>query len=301
MRNTFVNELTELAKTNDRIVLVIGDLGYNVIEVFADTHPHRFFNAGVAEQNMMSMCAGLASEGFQVFAYSIANFSTFRCAEQLRNDVDYHRLPVTAVSIGGGVSYGTLGYSHHAVQDFALVRSMPNMLIAAPGDPFETIACTRYLVENPQPSYLRLGKGRDPKVHADVPAVRPGQWVPVREGSAESSHAAVLSTGGALPYCAKELDVAVRDGKPSPALFSMPLWGAAHKRNQADQVREWDQVTTAEDHLLDAGFGSWMMEALAANDPSQLLKMQTRGLRSEVSGNVGTQNDLMSASGFLPI
>jgi transketolase len=298
VRNTFVNELTELAKTNDRIVLVIGDLGYNVIEVFADTHPDRFFNAGVAEQNMMSMCAGLASEGFHVFAYSIANFSTFRCAEQLRNDVDYHRLPVTAVSIGGGVSYGTLGYSHHAVQDFALIRSMPNMLIAAPGDPFETIACTRYLVENPQPSYLRLGKGRDPKVHTDVPVVSPGQWVPVREGSTGS---AVLSTGGALPYCAKEFDVAHQGGSSTSALLSMPLWGAAHKSQQAESAKQWETVTTAEDHLLDAGFGSWMMEALAANDPSQLLKMRTRGLRSEVSGNVGTQNDLMSASGFLPI
>ena len=92
----------------------------------------------------------MASEGYHVFTYSIANFPTFRCAEQIRNDVDYHRLPVTVVSVGGGLAYGALGYSHHAVQDYALMRTLPNMLIAAPGDPMEVRACMRYLVANPQ-------------------------------------------------------------------------------------------------------------------------------------------------------
>src|ERR1043165_5258230 len=109
MRNEFVDELTREARRNPRVFLIVGDLGYSVVEPFAREFPDRFINAGVAEQGMTGMAAGLASEGFQVFTYSIANFPTFRCAEQFRNDVAYHGFPVTAVAVGGGVSYGNLG------------------------------------------------------------------------------------------------------------------------------------------------------------------------------------------------
>ena len=143
MRNAFIEELVALARVNSQIALVVGDLGYSVIEPFAKEFPDRFINAGVSEQNMTGLAAGMASEGYHVFTYSIANFPTFRCAEQIRNDVAYHNLPVTVVAVGGGLAYGALGYSHHAVQDFALIRSMPNMLIAAPGDPHEVRACMR--------------------------------------------------------------------------------------------------------------------------------------------------------------
>jgi len=139
------------------------------VEPFADQFPDRFINAGVAEQNMTGLAAGMASEGYHVFTYSIANFPTFRCAEQIRNDVDYQQLAVTVVAVGGGLAYGALGYSHHAVQDYALMRMMPNTLIAAPGDPMEVRACMRYLVANPQPSYLRLGKAGEPSFHGQVP------------------------------------------------------------------------------------------------------------------------------------
>ena len=158
MRNAFIHELVNLASSNDRIALIVGDLGFSVVEPFADCFPDRFINAGVAEQNMMGLAAGMASEGYHVFVYSIANFPTFRCAEQTPNDVDYHRLPVTVVAVGGGLAYGNLGYSHHAVQDYALMRLFPNMLIAAPGDTMEVRACLRHLTSYPQPSYIRLGK-----------------------------------------------------------------------------------------------------------------------------------------------
>ncbi|MDA9308784.1 transketolase family protein, partial [Amylibacter sp.] len=115
MRNTFITMLTNYAKINDKIFLIVGDLGYSVVEEFAELFPKRFINAGVAEQNMIGLAAGIASEGYHVFCYSIANFPTFRCAEQIRNDVSYHNFPVTIVAVGGGVAYGNLGYSHHAV------------------------------------------------------------------------------------------------------------------------------------------------------------------------------------------
>jgi transketolase len=158
MRNTFIKRLIEAAVINNKIVLMVGDLGYSVIEEFQKKFPDRFYNAGISEQNMASMAAGLASEGFHVFIYTIANFPTLRCAEQLRNDVGYHNLPVTVVAVGGGLSYGNLGYSHHAIQDFGLMRLFPEFEILSPGDPLETEMCLNYLLDNPGPSYLRLKK-----------------------------------------------------------------------------------------------------------------------------------------------
>ena len=177
MRDMFIKELVLHARKNDNIALIVGDLGFSVVEPFAKEFPERFINAGVAEQNMTGIAAGMASEGYHVFTYSIANFPTFRCAEQIRNDIDYHNLPVTIVSVGGGLVYGNLGYSHHAVQDYALLRSLPNMLIVAPGDSLEVKACLRFLIANPQPSYLRLGKTVESSFHTNVPEVKPGHWV----------------------------------------------------------------------------------------------------------------------------
>jgi len=135
MRNTFIASLVEIAESNKNICFMTGDLGYGAVEPFMAKHPNRFINAGIAEQNMAGMAAGLAMAGKHVFTYSIGNFPTFRCAEQLRNDVDYHELSVTTVSIGGGLAYGALGYSHHTIQDYGLVRLLPNTIILSPCDP----------------------------------------------------------------------------------------------------------------------------------------------------------------------
>jgi transketolase len=135
MRTTFIQELIAQARKNPKIFLVVGDLGYSVIEPFAQEFPERFLNAGVAEQNMTGVAAGLASEGFHVFTYSIANFPTLRCLEQIRNDICYHNFPVTIVSVGAGMAYGNLGYSHHSVQDLAIMRTLPNLTLLSPADP----------------------------------------------------------------------------------------------------------------------------------------------------------------------
>ena len=128
MRTEFIKNLIAHAKNKKNIFLLVADIGYGVVEEFQKEFPDRFMNVGVAEQNMTGIAAGLASEGYHVFTYSIANFPTFRCAEQIRNDIDYHNLPVTIVSAGAGVGYGSLGYTHHAIQDYSLIRSFPNNL-----------------------------------------------------------------------------------------------------------------------------------------------------------------------------
>lgn len=287
MRTAFIEELILLARKNPQIFLVVGDLGYSVVEPFAREFPDRFLNAGVAEQNMTGMAAGMASEGFHVFTYSIGNFPTFRCAEQIRNDIAYHNLPVTVVSVGGGVAYGNLGYSHHAVQDYALMRSFPNMLIAAPGDPMEVRACLLYLVANPQPSYLRLGKAGEPIFHHSVPKVAPGKWLPVHAGPKKKN--LILSTGGAL-------STALKWAKKSPfsdySVYSVPLWGMQYKDKQKQLAEKWRQIITAEDHLKDGGFGSWLLEALS-ECPKLHKKLIIRALNPTICGMVAGQKALM--------
>jgi len=286
MRDAFIDELVALAEANPQIALVVGDLGFNVIEPFADRFPDRFINAGVAEQNMTGLAAGMASEGFHVFTYSIANFPTFRCAEQIRNDVDHHRLPVTVVAVGGGVAYGALGYSHHAVQDYALMRSMPNMTIAAPGDPVETRACLRWLVANPGPSYLRLGKAGEPRFHASIPQIEPGEWLRVRDGDEDS---VMLSTGAALGAAI------ARAG--DNAVYSMPLWGMAAKPLQRAQVSRRASVTTFEDHLPDGGFGSWLAESVAGTEAAA--RLSPVALSPEVCDHVASQAALNRLGGLV--
>src|SRR5438876_10795973 len=137
MRGAFRDAICELAADDERIWLLTGDLGYTVLEPFYERFPARFVNVGVAEQNMTGVATGLALEGRIVFTYSIANFPTLRCLEQVRNDVCYHEANVKIVSIGGGFSYGALGISHHATEDLAIFRALPNMAVVAPCDLWE--------------------------------------------------------------------------------------------------------------------------------------------------------------------
>ncbi len=293
MRNAFIEELVSLAKTNDNIILMVGDLGFSVVEPFRDLFPHRFFNAGVAEQNMMGMAAGLASEGCHVFVYSIANFPTFRCAEQIRNDVAYHQLPVTIVAVGGGLAYGNLGYSHHAVQDYGLIRSMPNMLISAPGDPMEVRACLRYLTEHPQPSYLRLGKAGEVCLHDSIPNLEPGLWKRLSNKKNLASKA-ILTTGNGLQIAHNWQQV----GKYQDYdLYSLPLWGMTCKSDQKRQVEKFEHLITVEDHLLDAGFGSWLLESLTLA-PHLLTRISPKALDPLVCGLVASQSELQIAGGL---
>lgn len=292
MRNAFMEELVSAAEYNEKIVLVVGDLGFGVVEPFAERFPRRFFNAGVAEQNMMGLASGLASEGFQVFVYSIGNFPTYRCAEQIRNDVDHHNLPVTTVVVGGGLCYGSLGYSHHAIQDYGLMRAFPNMLIAAPGDPYEVRACVRYILKNPQPSYLRLAKVGERHIHNEVPEVEPGKWICVKANV--NSSKTFLTTGATLDIA----DRYIRSlNNEDLALHSLPLWGMQSKSKQAKLAENWDRIVTLEDHLLDAGFGSWLLESLNARS-DLVTKVLIRGLDSSVCGMVAKQDSLNAAAGL---
>ena len=259
MRNSFINYLVTIAQSNEKVALVVGDVGYSVIENFSQLFPDRFFNAGVAEQNMMGMAAGLASEGFHVFVYSIANFPTFRCAEQIRNDVDYHKLPVTVVSVGAGLSYGNLGYSHHAIQDFALMRIFPNTAIVAPADPMELNLCLDYLIKNPQPSYLRLDKSGEKILTKERRKIEPGKVYCQKKLSNKNI---ILTTGSGFNIALNLQNKGIIENN---SIYTMPIWGAKFRDKQLNFLDKYDEIITVESHILDGGFGSWLSECSYKN------------------------------------
>lgn len=291
MRNKFIDTLIKEAESNDKIVLIIGDLGYNVVEPFQNQFPDRFFNAGICEQNMASMAAGLASEGYHVFVYSIANFPTFRCAEQLRNDIGYHNLNVTIVSVGGGLSYGNLGYSHHAVQDLGLVRLFPEFKILAPGDPNETIGCMTNLFLSKGPSYLRLKKAGEENFNNEVNTLVPGIWNKVIESKNQKIF---LTTSGGLKLAVDKLktDKKYKDY----GIYSCPIWGQKFKDLQQSQLDVFEEIISVEDHLYDGGFGSWLRESIV--DMPSHLKLKNMALDSNIIGAVGSENYLLNLGGF---
>ncbi len=286
MRTAFINELTLQARTHPEIFLVVGDLGFSVVEPFAREFPDRFLNAGVAEQNMTGVAAGLASEGYHVFTYSIANFPTLRCLEQIRNDVCYHRLPVTVVAVGGGLAYGNLGYSHHAVQDLAIMRTLPDIHVLAPGDPGETRECVTWLANHPGPSYLRIGKAGEKQLH-DIRGIEHGP-LPLRR--TPSDRIALVSTGGILDETLAAADI-LAGGGTSVAVYSLP-WLKPLDVSRLDVLKSYDCIVAVEEHVAEGGLAAALRENLPRSLP-----VHSVAVSGTVSEMVGSQNFLRGAAG----
>lgn len=258
MRTAFVNALMEIAREDSRVWLLTGDLGYSVLERFRDEFPDRFVNAGVAEQNMTSMAAGLAVSGKIVFVYSIANFPTLRCLEQIRNDACYHKLPVRIVSVGGGFAYGPHGYSHHGLEDLAVMRALPGMTVVAPGDPLEAQLITRQLLTLPGPCYLRLGKAGEPMIHTAVPDLSIGTALPMRPGT----DATLVATGSMLGRALAAAQTLETRGI-STRVLSMHTVKPLDRHAVEIAARETRALITAEEHSEIGGLGSAVAEVLA--------------------------------------
>lgn len=194
MRDAFIEALSELASEDSRVVLITGDLGYGVLTKFAERFPNQFVNAGVAEQNMTSIAAGMALSGWRVYTYSIANFPTLRCLEQVRNDICYHDCDVTIVAVGGGFSYGQLGMSHFATEDLAIMRALPNMRVVAPTEKWEAQDLVRDLARVKGPAYLRIDKDCGGMARREGECAILGKARRVREGF----DATIIATGAIL-------------------------------------------------------------------------------------------------------
>jgi transketolase len=287
MKDIFIDELIIATKKNKNIILLVNDLGFGVIEKFIKLFPNNYFNAGISEQSMMGYAAGLAAAGKHVFVYSIANFPTFRCAEQIRNDIDYHNLPVTIVSVGSGVAYGNLGYTHHGLQDYSLMRSFPNMLIASPGDTMELKACVRYLISNPQPSYLRLDKNSNFQIHNAIPKIYPGQWLKISKDNDSNNNCSFLTTGAVIEHVKNKLQK-----KNNYSICSLPLWGMKFKKSQYNFLKKYKKVLVVEDHFQDGGFQSWINESL--NKKKCKTSIISCSISSKIVQKVGSKEYLMN-------
>lgn len=257
MRNTFISTLCELAATHDDIFLLCGDLGYSVLEPFIQRFPDRFLNVGIAEQNMTQVAVGLAREGYNVFTYSIGNFPTLRCMEQIRYDVCYHGANVKIVAVGAGYAYGPQGVSHHATEDLAMLRAIPSMTICAPADVAEVRATVNFMVAHAGPGYIRLNRSGEPLVHEANRSlsILPGDFLPVHKGTGTL----VLATGAILLPILVEL----RQSSSSWALWSSPFVGGYQREAMLAMGQGFEYIVTVEEHQLNGGFGSSILEALS--------------------------------------
>tara|TARA_B100001250_G_scaffold273740_1_gene236420 strand:+ start:5093 stop:5995 length:903 start_codon:yes stop_codon:yes gene_type:complete len=259
MRTSFINSLSNLAFKDKKIFLLCGDLGFSVLEEFIDQFPDRFLNLGVSEQNMSLVASGLAMEGYNVFVYSIGNFPTLRAMEQVRYDICYHNLNVTLVSVGGGYAYGSLGPSHHSTEDFAMLRSLPNMLIGAPADPVEANLITSFFAKRKGPGYIRLNKSGEPKIHKDlsIKELKPGEIIRVIKGEEK---VAVLSNSAILGEALSQ----IKNKSLGYSLYSCPFIGLIDKDQLKKIFNHYEKIITFEEHQRSGGFGSYILEE--AND-----------------------------------
>jgi transketolase len=257
MRTAFIESLCDVAAADERVWLLTADLGYSVVERFAERFPGRYLNVGIAEQNLIGVAAGLAACGAVPFVYSIANFPTLRCLEQIRNDVCYHKATVKIVAVGGGLSYGPQGYTHHGCEDLAVMRVLPHMTVVAPGDPVEARLATSALAAAAGPGYLRLGKGGESAAHAAEPQFVLGRALRLREGG----DVTLASTGAVLPLALGAADRLAERGVAATVLSVHTL--APVDRDAllaAAHATGW--LITIEEHGL-GGLGTVAAEVLA--------------------------------------
>lgn len=298
MRTNFINQLIEEARYNDKIFLLVGDLGYHVIEPFAEEFPDRFLNVGIAEQNMAGIAAGLAMTGYNVYFYSIGNFPTIRCLEQIRNDIAYHQANVKVVSVGAGYAYGSLGATHQATEEIGALRVLPNMVVATPGDPLEARAITKISASYDGPMYIRLGKAGEKTVHSeDSIDLKIGDICSVitREGN----QTAVFACGNILDAALHQIN----EEDLNYDLYSVPFVKPINKEQLINIVKTHPAgLITIEEHQSSCGMGSAIVEVLNdlyyEGDIEVYPKVKRIAIPDEFADVVGTQVFLREHEGL---
>lgn len=262
MRDTVIRTLIELGKEDKSIELVTGDLGFGVLKPFWETLPNQFVNAGIAEQNMTGVAAGMALEGKKVFTYSIGNFPTLRCLEQIRNDCAYHNANVNIICVGGGYVYGSLGMSHHATEDIAILRALPGVTVICPGDPVEAALAVKKIAETDGTCYLRLGRGGEKNVNHTIKEFEIGKAYKLREAEDGKKRVAVFSTGAILEETSKACDMLDAEGI-SVEQYSFPTVKPIDRSVIESCAERFEHIFTVEEHNTVGGFGSAVAEVFS--------------------------------------
>ena len=282
MRSAFIHSVLECAKMDPNVELVSGDLGFGVLKPYWEAVPDQFLNVGIAEQNMTSLAAGMALEGKTVFTYSIGNFPTLRCVEQIRNDCAYHNANVKIICVGGGFVYGALGMSHHATEDLSVMRALPNVNVFAPADAMEASAVAKAVSETEGTCYIRLGRGGEPKVREEIVNFEIGKALPVEQGS----RVAIFSTGDIYMEVAKAVALLKAAGI-QPTVYTFPTVKPLDSSVIAKCAENHDLIVTVEEHNLPGGFGSAVAEVMA--DCAGNAKLLRMGIPDSYCSEVGDQ------------
>ncbi len=258
MRSLFNDTLVDIAKKDDRIFMILADIGYGEIEPFRDAFPDRWYNCGVAEQNMTGVACGVAMEGNIAITYSIANFPTLRCLEQIRNDVCYHNANVKIVIIGGGLAYGPLGVSHQATEDIAIMRALPNMVVFCPCDFAEAEAGVHAMIEYDGPLYYRCGYKQEPDIHNEAIDFQLGKAIQVRDGE----DLTFLFTGTIGNQVVPAADELAQRGVGA-RVISVHTVKPIDEQAILDAARETGGLVIVEEHQMLGGLGGAVSEVLA--------------------------------------
>lgn len=296
MRDTFVKTLIEEAKKNKDIELITGDLGFGVLKPYWETVPNQFTNAGIAEQNMTTVAAGMALEGKTVFTYSIGNFPTIRCLEQIRNDCAYHNANVKVVCVGGGFVYGSLGMSHHATEDIAMLRALPDVTVVCPGDLVEAEEATKAIANMPGTCYLRLGRGGEKRIHDKIDNFEIGKAIKIRScDESLEKKLAVFSTGAILDDTSDACDQLEKEGIGIEQ-YSFHTVKPIDKETIRSCAEKYSYIVTVEEHNIVGGFGSAVAEVLSEMGCG--VKLIRIGLEDLFCTRVGNQNYLREQYGM---
>jgi transketolase len=291
MRNAFIRIFTHIAKRDRNVMLLTGDLGFSVFENFQQLYPRQYINAGVAEQNMTGVAAGLAAEGKIPWIYSIIPFITMRNFEQIRNDICYQNLDVKIVGVGAGFSYGSYGHTHHALEDIGIMRTLPNMVIVCPGDPFEVACATKAAAKYHGPVYIRLGKAGEPSVYKKEPDFQIGKGIIVQKGT----DLTIIATSTLL-YRGLEVALALKEHRISARLVSMHTLKPFDETLVRRCARETKAIFSLEEHSNIGGLGSAVAETLAESGSG--VKFVRIGVPDRFTKVIGRQEFMHHANGF---
>ena len=290
MRNEFVEELTAIAETDERVMLLTGDLGFMVLEGFAERYPDRFINCGVGEQNMVGVATGLAEAGFVPFVYSIATFSTLRPYEFIRNGPALHELPVRVVGVGGGFDYGHNGVTHFALEDYAVMRTQPSITTVAPADAGQARAALRATVDHEGPIYFRVSKKGDPLPGLDA-RFELGRMTVIREGA----DAAIVAIGSIAHEAVAAAEQLSEQGI-EVAVGIVPSFNPSPIDDIAALAEEVPAMLTVEAHYRDGGLGSLAAETIAERGIG--CRLLRAGVRTMPRAETGSQQFLEDLHGL---
>ncbi len=279
MRVVFAETLVELAKKDERICFITPDMGYSIIDNFQNTFPNRFFNLGIAEQNVITVAAGMALAGFKPYVYSVIPFIVHRCLEQIRVNIAYPKTDVKIVGIGSGFEYGSAGTTHYGIEDISIIRSLPNMDLYAPGDMYEMAEITKLTAQNNHPTYIRIGRHNHPNMNTDK-TIKLGKASIINKGK----DVAFIATGN-MVHVAKDYADKLKQKGLYPTVISMHTIKPFDAECILELTKRHNLFFTFEEHTIVGGLGSAVAEVLAENGKD--IKLKRIGINDEFPHLVG--------------